>query len=100
MTPEAMTPLQKLEALAAKHHFRVTSTTGGHHAPGSLHYLGRAIDVSVRGKSDREIEVLLEDAKAQGFRWLDERHPPWDGRTWSGSHIHLSDPPEGWTGGA
>jgi len=100
VTPEAMTPLQKLEALAAKHHFRVTSTTGGHHAPGSLHYLGRAIDVSVRGKSDREIEVLLEDAKAQGFRWLDERHPPWDGRPWSGSHIHLSDPPEGWTGGA
>ncbi len=100
MTPEALTPLQKLLALAAKHGFAVTSTTSGHHAPGSLHYLGRAIDVSVRGKSDREVELLLEDAKAQGFCWLDERHEPSDGSPWSGPHVHLSDPPKGWTGGA
>jgi hypothetical protein len=95
-----MTPLETLLAFAEKHGLHVTSTFGGQHVPGSLHYLHRAIDVSTHNLSDAQVEAVLAAAHANQFRTLDERRNPNNGTPWSGPHLHISDPPPGWTGGA
>lgn len=95
-----MTPLETLEAFAAKHRLKIVCTTGGHHVPGSLHALGRAMDVSVHGLTDAEIDAVIAAARANQLRVLDERENPHNGSPWTGPHLHISDPPPGWTGGA
>jgi len=64
----------------------VTSTTGGRHNKGSLHPLGRAIDVDDIGMTPQKIAAL----EAMGFRVKDERTRPKGQKVWGGSHYHLS----------
>ena len=83
--------LDDLLAFAKAHDLRVTSTTGGTHVKGSLHYQGRAIDVSGRGMTDAIVANIKEFAAAVGIHILDERQKqPW--KEWSGPHLHLSVP--------
>jgi len=87
-------PLDDLLAFAHAHGLNVTSTTGGVHVKGSLHYLGRAVDVSGRGVTDKMVEDLKNFAKQVGIHVLDERkRMPW--KEWSGPHLHLSVPTGG-----
>lgn len=85
-----MTPLQRLLSFAGQHGLIVTSTTGGSHVRGSMHYLGRAIDVRTRGKSQEFIEDVMAAARNAGFRVLDERADPGHGK-WTGPHLHIED---------
>lgn len=64
----------------------VTSTIGGRHNKGSLHYVGRAIDVDDIGMTPEKINAL----EAMGFRVKDERTRPKGQKAWGGSHYHLS----------
>ena len=83
--------LDDLLAFAKSHGLNVTSTTGGKHAENSLHYQGRAIDVSVRGLTDKIIQKSKDFAAAAGIHVLDERKPG-SSANWSGPHLHLSVP--------
>lgn len=67
--------------------FSVTSTTGGSHMKGSMHYVGKAVDVSVRGKTVDEIARIIAEALEKGFRVVDERVKRT--KEWSGPHLHL-----------
>lgn len=84
--------LRKLAAFAAAHGYKITAG-GAHsgHNPGSLHYLGRAIDVSVHGKTDSEVEAFIRRAGECGFRVLDERHRMPGEAVWTGPHLHIED---------
>lgn len=77
------------ENFATGEGYRVSSTTGGEHNPGSLHYLGRAIDVSVRGKTNQEVQEFIKNAQAQGYVVRDERSRPPGQAVWGGPHLHL-----------
>lgn len=85
-------PLDRLLSFARARGLRVTSTTGGRHVPGSMHYRGRAIDVSVRGLSEGAIEGVMAAARAAGFRVLDERTRHKWSPAWSGPHLHIELP--------
>ena len=100
------TPLAYLLTFARHHELRVTS--GEHidadgtehyphsgHVPGSLHYVGRAIDVSVDGLLETSVEHLITQATILGINVLDERRDPHDGEPWTGPHFHLSLSPPG-----
>jgi len=83
--------LDDLLAFAKAHDLRVTSTTGGAHVPGSLHYQGRAVDIGAKGMTDAIVENIKEFARQVGIHVLDERQrQPW--KEWSGPHLHLSVP--------
>ena len=86
------TPLERLLAFASAHDLRVTATTGGEHNPGSLHFLGRAIDVSSRGMTDAAVARIREFAQAAGLHVLDERTRLPGERVWGGPHLHISLP--------
>jgi hypothetical protein len=83
--------LEKLKWFAREWGFRVTAGSGGTHNPGSLHKLNRAIDVSVRGKSNAEVEAFIRRCQAEGYRVLDERTRPPGSQAWSGPHLHCED---------
>jgi hypothetical protein len=85
-------PLAKLEAFAEKYGLKITSETGGQHNPGSLHAVGRAIDVSARGFTDDMVEKLKAVAAAWGIKLRDERTRPPGQAVWSGPHEHLEIP--------
>ena len=85
-------PLSKLKDFAGKEGLRVTSTIGGSHVPGSLHYLGRAVDVGTRGLTDSQVSQIVADAKQNGIGVIDERTQPAGERQWSGPHLHLQIP--------
>lgn len=88
----AITPLARLEAFALSRQLSITSETGGHHNPGSLHYQGRAIDVSSRGFTQQMVDALRQAAAAVGIRLRDERTRPAGQAVWSGPHLHLEIP--------
>jgi hypothetical protein len=88
----AGTPLQKLVSFAALENLRVTSTTGGKHVKGSLHYQGRAVDISTRGLSDARVQEIINDAKGAGLGVIDERIQPAGEREWTNPHLHLQIP--------
>lgn len=67
---------QDLKRFAEAQNFVVTSTTGGSHNSGSLHFLGLAIDVRTRGKTNAEIERFTRRCEAIGVRVRDERTKP------------------------
>jgi hypothetical protein len=85
-------PWEGLAEFARKKGFRVTSTTGGRHNPGSAHYEGRAIDVGTREKTSAEVESFMTDARAAGIDVRDERARPPGQKVWGGPHVHLSVP--------
>lgn len=98
-------PLHQLLRFAADHRLHVTSGeylrpdgTAYHpqagHNPHSLHYVGRAIDVSTHGLDDLEVAVICSAAVAAGINVYDERRPPACG-VWTGPHLHLSISPSG-----
>lgn len=72
--------------------WKVTSAMGGGHNAHSLHYIGKAIDVSVRGKGEFDILMLYTIMENQGYRVRDERKRPKGQKVWGGPHIHLSIP--------
>lgn len=84
--------LTQLEALADQFGLKVTSTTGGQHNVGSPHFLGRAIDVSVRGVTQGVINAFKRAATAAGFLVRDERTRPAGQEVWGGPHLHLEAP--------
>lgn len=55
--------LEPAAELAAKHGLQVTSTTGGNHSPGSLHYEGLAIDVSNSSAPTPQMAAFYNEAK-------------------------------------
>ncbi|WP_241757820.1 peptidoglycan-binding domain-containing protein [Myxococcus landrumensis] len=83
-------PYQAMSRLAAQHGLHVTSDIGGRHNPGSLHPLGRAIDVRTRGVPSARIDAFIADARAHGYRVRDERTRPRGQAEWSGPHLHIS----------
>ena len=88
--PQARGDWRTLKSFAEKQGFVVTSTTGGKHNEGSLHPKGLAIDIRTQGKTEEEIQALIEAAVKQGFGVRDERtHPPGQ-KIWGGPHLHLS----------
>jgi hypothetical protein len=72
--------------------FIVTSTTGGKHNAGSLHYLGRAVDVRTKDMSAEEIRDFIDEAQNAGIHVRDERDRPEGQQEWEGGHLHLSVP--------
>ncbi len=84
--------LHKLLAFAAAHGLHVTSTTGGHHNVGSLHYIGHAIDVRSLGLSEIHVQEIEKAAAAEGIHVRDERHHPPGQAVWGGPHLHLEIP--------
>lgn len=80
---------EKLVDFTKNKGFDVTSTTGGTHNKGSAHYQGRAIDVRTNNKTDAEVDAFIKEAKAKGFKVLDERKKPAGQKVWTGPHLHL-----------
>ncbi len=70
--------------------FKVTATTNGRHNKGSKHYLGKAVDVSVRGKTEDDIQKFMHEMYKFGYEVSDERTRPKGQRTWHGSHLHVN----------
>lgn len=71
----------------------VTSEMGGGHNAHSRHYVGKAIDVSVRNKDQFDIDILTTVLHDRwGLIVRDERKRPRGQKVWRGSHLHLSIP--------
>lgn len=70
----------------------VTSAKGGGHNAHSLHYIGKAIDISVRGKTEFDIAMLYTVVEGLGYKIRDERKRPKGQRIWGGPHMHISVP--------
>jgi hypothetical protein len=68
--------------------FTVTRTFGNELNKGSLHPLGLAADVSVRGKTEDEIAKLIEASIEKGYRLVDERKKI-PGIFQTGPHLHF-----------
>ncbi len=98
-------PLHQLLEFARVHGLHITSgehigpdgrayfAHGGHNT-GSLHYVGRAIDVGAHLLDDLAVHSLAFEANAKGINLFDERQPPGNG-IWTGPHLHLSISPPG-----
>jgi len=84
--------LHQLLVFAEAHKLHITSTLGGMHNVGSLHYIGRAIDVRSLGLSDSEVEELKRVVTEKGWRLRDERTHPVHQRVWNGPHLHIEVP--------
>jgi len=95
-TPEVqyhlMSPYVDLAFFAMRRDFTVTSTNGGPHNVNSAHYLGLAIDIRTRDKTQAQIDAIKEDAKLSGIKVRDETQRPENQPVWSGPHLHLSVP--------
>ena len=74
--------------------FVVTSTNGDAHNVGSKHYLGLAIDVRTRDKTNAEISLFIRRCGMLGVKVRDERQKPANQKVWSGSHLHLEITPD------
>lgn len=72
--------------------WKVTSTTQGKHNIGSLHPKGRAVDISVRDKTDFHVATLTEVLGNLGYVVRDERVRPKGQRVWSAPHVHVALP--------
>ena len=62
------------------------------HNVGSRHYDGKAIDVRTRDKTEAEIQALIAEAQAKGYRVVDERTRPNGQKVWTGPHLHIEIP--------
>lgn len=79
------TTLSYLLDAAKSEKLRVTSTTGGHHNPGSVHPFGEAIDVDHRTMPHAKAARL----RAMGIKVVDETVKPEKQKVWGGPHFHL-----------
>ena len=68
---------------------RVTSTNGGKHNPGSLHYSGRAVDVGMAQESPERQQQIIGALEAAGYKVRDERQRPAGQAVWGGPHVHV-----------
>jgi hypothetical protein len=68
--------------------FNVTRTFGDALNKGSLHPLGKAIDLSVKGKTADQIAELIAAAIEKGYRLVDERSKI-PGVRQTGPHLHF-----------
>lgn len=68
--------LGKAMALAQQHGLTITSTTGGTHAPGSYHYMGRAFDASNGTNTPEERAYFLDAASRWGSKILELFYDP------------------------
>jgi GGDEF domain-containing protein len=82
---------KSMKDLAKGSGFTITSTTGGKHNTGSLHYSGRAIDVRTRDKTPDQIDAFKRQMEGEGFRVRDERTRPQGQKVWGGPHLHVED---------
>jgi len=57
-----------------------------------MHAKGRAVDFSVKGKTDAQVKAFMGAMRAAGYKVRDERKQPAGQRVWSGPHIHVSAP--------
>ena len=82
--------VDQIEAIGAQFGLPVTSTTGGKHVAGSLHYQGRAVDFGVGGVSDDILAAFKSAEEAAGF----QVHEEYAGSTpySTGHHLHVSKP--------
>lgn len=62
------------------------------HNVGSAHYQGRAIDVRTLGMTNQQVEDLIRDARAAGYKVRDERIRPQGQKVWGGAHVHIEAP--------
>ena len=84
-----MKDYRDLKRLAESLGFTVTSTMGGAHNVGSLHFRGLAIDVRTRDKTGRQNDLFVAKCRALGIIVRDERRRPNNQKVWSGAHLHL-----------
>lgn len=70
----------------------VTSEMGGGHNAHSKHYLGKAIDIRSRGRTEFDIAVLYSVLEPMGYKIRDERKRPKGQRVWRGPHFHIEVP--------
>ena len=91
-TANACTHYTDLVKLVEGMGWTVTSTTGGKHNVRSKHYQGRAIDVSVRNRTEFHIAVLRAVLEPRGFIVVDERKRPKGQKVWSAPHLHIVIP--------
>ena len=78
-----------LSALAKEYNFVVTSAKDGTHNVGSKHYLGKAIDVRTRDKTEFEINRFIKICRGCGLIVRDERRKPVGQKVWNGEHLHI-----------
>lgn len=75
---------------AAMMGFTVTAKNDARgHNPGSRHYVGHAVDVRTRGKTNEEVEEFMAFMRSQGYIVRDERVRPPGQRVWGGPHVHV-----------
>jgi hypothetical protein len=88
---------QPLIDFADRNGLVITSGRGGRHNPGSKHYLGKALDFSVRHDrrgnpiTEERWEHLARDAREHGMLLRDERQRPPGQAVWSGPHGHVEE---------
>jgi hypothetical protein len=87
----------ELSVYALSRDFIVNDTTGTTHNKGSMHFQGRAADVSLnanRHKTKADFDLFVANARlVSGLRVRDERKrpPPEKQEVWTGPHVHLDD---------
>jgi hypothetical protein len=87
---------QDYRDLAKKHGFTITSMERAINpklgaGTRSQHPKGTAVDLSIKDKSQKEIEAVMADARALGYEPILERKTSRN----TGPHIHIEIPPEG-----
>lgn len=82
----------ELRNIAIAMGWKVTADVGKKHNGGSKHYTGKAVDVSVRGKTEFHIIALEAVLQEHGFGMIDERVRPKNQRVWTAPHLHLFIP--------
>lgn len=81
-----------LRNIVTKMGWKVTSDIHGKHNKNSKHYVGKAIDVSIRNKTEFDISILYTITYRWGYIFRDERVKPKGQKVWSSPHIHLQVP--------
>jgi hypothetical protein len=87
-------PWMALASFAYSVGFDVTSTvsTPDKHNVGSLHALGRAVDIRTKNKSVEEVNRLITFLLQFSIDVRDERTQPSGQKVWDGQHLHLGVP--------
>lgn len=83
---------KEISTLVTSLGWKITSTNTGRHNKNSRHYRGKAVDVSVKFKSEFEVLVFIETLEKEGYTVVDERIRPFGQRVWTGPHFHIYAP--------